>query len=436
MGIETTPAHHRSGATREASALSKLRALLLAGIAAGLLSTAAAASAAPPAASPPSTSAGTRGPAMLPVRRVRFDYRTHDGKTSWAIVLLPGWYGPSRHPALPLIICPHGRNTSPESTAKRWRDLPTRGGFAVVLPAGQGRVLQLDSWGYPGQIADLARMPKLVEHAVPGFHYLRKRLYAVGESMGGQEVLLLLARHPHMFAGVIAFDPAVDMVSRYYAFPSLFAGVATQRKALTEIGGNPQQVPRAYAVRSPIDYVHPIAFSEVPLQIWWSIADRVITDQASQAGRLYQEIKLANPTAPVSPYVGRWQHTAEGIANTQLPDALARIGLLPASWLINDPLRLHHGPGAVPAGRLASETEVDRMVTHAQLQASQRLARESGLVSAWWRTAFVAAAVLCLLLAAALTLSLRRPDSRARLAAGRDRLTRRLRAPRPPSHVA
>ena len=339
---------------------------------------------------------------MLPVRRVRFDYRTHDGRKSWAIVLLPGWYGPARHPAIPLIVCPHGRNTSPESTAKRWRDLPTRGGFAVVLPAGQGRVLQLDSWGYPGQIDDLARMPALTEHAVRGFHYLRKRLYAIGESMGGQEVLLLLASRPHMFAGVIAFDPAVDMVSRYYAFPSLPYGRSTQQKLLTEVGGTPQQLPAAYRVRSPINDVRQIAFSEVPLQIWWSIDDRVIVDQATQAGRLYQEIKLTNPTAPVSPYVGRWQHTAEGIADTQLPDALARIGLLPASWLINDPLRLHHGPNSAPRGRLASDTDVERMVASAQVVLSKRLAREQDLVSGWWRIAFIAAAVLALLLAAAL----------------------------------
>lgn len=384
-----------------------MRPLLLAGSCACALVVAAAASP-PPGAAASSARAATSAPAMLPVRRVRFDYRTHDGKTSWAIVLLPGWYGPSRHPALPLIVCPHGRNTSPESTAKRWRDLPARGGFAVVLPAGQGRVLQLDSWGYPGQIDDLARMPQLVEKAVAGFSYLPTRLYAIGESMGGQEVLLLLAKYPHLFAGVVAFDPAVDMVSRYYAFPSLPAGVSTQRKALQEFGGTPQQVPQAYRVRSPINDVRQIAFSGVPLQIWWSIADKVIVDQATQAGRMYQEIKLANPSAPVSPYVGRWAHTAEGIANTQLPDALARIGLLPASWLVNDPLRLHHGPHAVPQGRLATEKEVDTFVSTAQAQVSKDLARESELVSAWWRTGFVVAAALALLLAAALTRSARR----------------------------
>jgi pimeloyl-ACP methyl ester carboxylesterase len=426
MGIETAPAHHSPRRTPE---LGTVRAVVLAGLLAGVFLTrpevASSTSLRPVATGTAGTPASSTAPTMLPIRRVRFYYRTHDGKRSWAIVLLPGWYGPTRHPALPLIICPHGRNTSPESTARRWRDLPTRGSFAVVLPAGQGRVLQLDSWGYPGQIADLARMPQLVERAVHGFHYLRSRVYAVGESMGGQEVLLLLARHPHLLAGVIAFDPAVDMTARYYAFPSLPYGHDTQRKLLLEVGGTPQQLPQAYRVRSPITYVRRMAFSGVPLEIWWSIADRVIVDQASQAGRLYQEIKLANPSAPVSPYVGRWQHTAEGIADTQLPDALARIGLLPASWLINDPLRLHQGPHGAPRGRLASEQEVDRIVSSAQLQLSKRLATERDRVSAWWRTGFVALAVLTLLLAGGLVALLRRPGHGLPLATGAVRVARR-----------
>jgi len=329
---------------------------------------------------------------MLKVRRVRFDYVTHDGKTSYAVVLLPGWYGAKRHPALPLIIAPHGRNTLPESTAKRWRDLPARGSFAVVLPAGQGRVYRLDSWGYPGQIDDLARMPALVERNVTGFHYVRDRVYAIGDSMGGQEVLLLLAKHPRLLAGAIAFDPPVDMAERYYAFPALKYGRSTQARARVEIGGTPDQVPQAYADRSPLDYVRQIAFSGVPLELWWSVDDRVIVDQSAQAGRLYQDIKLANPAAPVSPYVGRWHHTAEGIAGTQLPDALARIGLLPPKWLFDDPLHLHDG-------RKLTDRQVDRLVSRAQASESKRLARDSTLVAGWWRTGFIALGALVVLIA-------------------------------------
>ena len=121
----------------------------------------ALAAAAPAAAQPP----------RLPVEHMRFTYRTHDGKTSYAIVLLPGWWEARGRPPLPLVIAPHGRNTLPESTAKRWRDLPTRGGFAVVLPRGQGRVLPLDSWGYHGQIDEDA--DEFIDFAVEGANRMR-----------------------------------------------------------------------------------------------------------------------------------------------------------------------------------------------------------------------------------------------------------------------
>lgn len=351
------------------------------------------------------------GPAARqPVRVVRFSYTTHDGKQSYALLLLPGWYGPSRHPAIPLVICPHGRNTMPEGAAKRWFDLPSRGGFAVVLPAGQGRVLQLDSWGYPGQIADLARMPALAEQAVPGFRYLRRRLYAIGASMGGQEVLLLLAREPRLLAGVIAFDPATDLANRYYEFPDISFGRQDQQKARIEVGGTPLQRPQAYRVRSPITYVRRIAFSNVPVQLWWSSKDQVIVNQAQQAGRFYQEIKLINPRAPVVPYVGTWPHTGEVSAFAQLPAALARLGLLPASWLVHDPYRPHQNGGRrslLTKGRRPSDREVSRMVERAQIQIGERLDRAGSQVDAWWRWAFIALVVLAAPLIAAIAVHIR-----------------------------
>ena len=65
------------------------------------------------------------------------------------------------------------------------------------------------SWGYRGQIDDLARMPRIVE--AHGVRVDRSRIYAIGGSMGGQETLLLAALHPHLLAGAAAFDPATDM---------------------------------------------------------------------------------------------------------------------------------------------------------------------------------------------------------------------------------
>jgi pimeloyl-ACP methyl ester carboxylesterase len=280
----------------------------------------------------------------LPIRVVRFDYRTHDGRTSYALLLLPGWYGPHDDPAIPLVISPHGRNTLPASDAKRWSDLPARGRFAVVLPAGQGRVFRLYSWGYPGQIDDLASMPQLIRKALPWFHYERRRVYAVGASMGGQEALLLLAHAPRLLAGVIAFDPAVDLTARYYAFPHLRFGRGDQERCRIEVGGSPSQVPEAYRVRSPSTYVRRIARSGVPLELWWSLRDQVIRDQADQTGRLYEELEQDDPEAPVVAFVGTWRHAGEVGADYRLPYALARIGLLPRYWLHHDPYRRRHRP--------------------------------------------------------------------------------------------
>jgi poly(3-hydroxybutyrate) depolymerase len=275
----------------------------------------------------------------LPVRVVRFRYTTHDGERSYALLLLPGWYGPHRAPAIPLVISPHGRNTLPASEAKRWSDLPARGDFAVVLPAGHGRVLPLYSWGYPGQIDDLARMPRIVRRTVPWFHYRRNRVYAVGTSMGAQEVLLLLAHAPRMLRGVVAFDPAVNLAARYYAFPHVPFAHGDQARCRIEVGGTPSQFPEAYRVRSPTTYVRRIARSGVPLELWWSLRDRVIQNQADQAGRFYEQLKRADPEAPVVAVVGTWRHAGEVGAAYRLPYALARIGLLPRYWLHHDPYR-------------------------------------------------------------------------------------------------
>jgi pimeloyl-ACP methyl ester carboxylesterase len=288
----------------------RLSALLLAGALAG----------APAAAAMPTSPGG----ASL-VRILVFGYRAHDGLRRLAVLVLPRWYGPRRHPPLPLVISPHGRGVDAMENAAVWRGLPARGPFALVSPDGQGRRLERFSWGDRGQIDDLARMPRLVRHAFPWLR-LDGRVYAVGESMGGQETLLLLARHPHLLSGAVAFDAPTRMRLRYQDFRLLRNGLRLQRLARLEIGGTPRQSPRLYADRSPLVFARRIAFSGVPLQLWWSRRDRVVVDQARQSGLLYRLVEWLNPRAPVTEYVGGWAHTAE--VPTRLPLALVRLGLL------------------------------------------------------------------------------------------------------------
>jgi len=255
---------------------------------------------------------------------VRIEYRAHDGRARPAWLLMPE--GDIDRP-IPLVVSPHDRGESARENALRWGDLPGEGDFAVIAPAGEGRRLGDYSWGAPGQISDLARMPSVATQH--GVDVDPSQVYAVGGSMGGQETLLLVARDPGLLAGAIAFDPATDMARRYRDFRALRDGRWLQRLARVEIGGTPGQVPRAYAERSPDHYVRAIADSGVPLQLFWSTRDRIIRDQRLETGALVRRLRRDHPEARLWVFVGEWRHTAEMRASRRLPRALARFGLLP-----------------------------------------------------------------------------------------------------------
>src|SRR5262249_17569033 len=261
--------------------------------------------------------AGVGGWEQVHVRTIQIEYRTHDGDLRAAYVLVPDWYGPEQHPPLPLVISPHRRGGSGDDNADRWGDLPALGSFAVVNPEGQGRRFRRLSWGYPGQIADLARMPQIVRQQLPWLRIDTSRIYAFGASMGGQESLLLLARHPSLLAGVAAFDPVTNMATRYRDFARLGCnrrcrqqwggaelGRGMRARAQEEIGGTPRSAPRAYAQRSPITYVRRIATAGVPVQLWWSTRDRVV-DPRDQSEPFARMLRRLHPRAPLRTVIGR-----------------------------------------------------------------------------------------------------------------------------------
>jgi pimeloyl-ACP methyl ester carboxylesterase len=186
-------------------------------------------------------------------------------------------------------------------------------------------------------------MPSIVAKTLSWVHVDRTRIYAVGGSMGGQETLLLLGRHPHLLAGAAAFDAVTDLALQYRDFPQLACkgkcaktlghqsfGRRLQELAQTEIGGTPTSRPSAFAERSPLTYAAAIARSCVPLQLWWSMKDKIVLDQSQQTGALYSRLDQLNPDAPVTAFIGTWRHSAEMRASTRLPAALAAFGLLPA----------------------------------------------------------------------------------------------------------
>jgi hypothetical protein len=97
-------------------------------------------------------------------------------------------------------------------------------------------------------------------------------------------------------------------------------------------------------MRSPVTYARAIARSCVPLQIWWSNADRIVIDQRhGQSGPFFWQLRALNHAAPVSAFVGYWIHSAEMKQRGLLPLALARFDLLPPEY---DSLR--HGLHVIP----------------------------------------------------------------------------------------
>jgi poly(3-hydroxybutyrate) depolymerase len=266
------------------------------------------------------------------VTSITITYTAHNGVRRHAEVLLPSWYTRHNNPPVPLVISPHGRGGQGSSNAKFWGTLPTTGGFAVVNPDGMGRRLDRISYGYRGQIDDLARMPAIVSRALPWVRVDRERIFALGSSMGGQETLLLVARHPTLLAGAAAMDSVTNMARRYGQLHLSDVSAMLQSNMRTELGGSPAAAPRAYAARSPLSQARRIAASGVPLQIWWSVKDRIVIDQEHQSGTLFRTLRRLGPCAPLTAYIGSWRHSTEMRSTALLPLALIRFGLLPRSF--------------------------------------------------------------------------------------------------------
>jgi poly(3-hydroxybutyrate) depolymerase len=256
-------------------------------------------------------------------------YRAHNGLRRPAVVLVPDEYGPRRPtPSLSLVISPHGRGVRALANAHLWANLPARGGFAVICPGGMGRRLPLHSWGWRGQIADLARMPSIVRTKLPWLRIDTRRIYAIGGSMGGQETLLLVGQHPGLLAGAVAFDSVTDFYRRYTDFARITRTQRLQALARIEVGGTPHSNRNGYVLRSPTHWIRQVATSGVPLQLWWSDADEIVVDQRHQSEKFYSDLRKLRPRARVEQVTGSWHHTAESYARLQLPGAVRWLGLI------------------------------------------------------------------------------------------------------------
>lgn len=232
-----------------------------------------------------------------------------DGTLQTANIYFPSV--PSSEP-LPLVLAPHPSTWTAEEDyhgglvgLKRryhrgWYGLAEKYGVIIAMPHGHHRCMKLNSLASPEQISDMDYLIDVLAATVD-----RQRVYACGLSMGGQEALVLAGRHPSRITAVIAFNPIIDLGAWYDDLTNTTVEAIRQNRpdqmVAEEVGGLPNEVPQAYAERSPMTYVGGLA--QVPTLIYWTDKDLIVPRQIThQSYLLYQTIKANSVANPISEY--------------------------------------------------------------------------------------------------------------------------------------
>ena len=173
----------------------------------------------------------------------------------------------------------------------------------IALPHGHHHVEPQCSLAGPAQIVDLAGMRDTL--AERGYAVDHRRVYACGLSMGAQEALVLAGRHPDRIAAVVAFNPIIDLAAWYEDLATSdvpeIREYDTAKRIASEIGGRPQEVPDAYAARSPASYAD--GLTRVPSLIFWSDQDLVVPRQSTHhVGPLTRRISELDANSPFAAY--------------------------------------------------------------------------------------------------------------------------------------
>jgi dipeptidyl aminopeptidase/acylaminoacyl peptidase len=188
-----------------------------------------------------------------------------------------------------------------------WYGLAAAYGVIIASPHGHHRREETMAFASPEQIADIAHLARYLPEC--GIEVDEARVYACGLSMGGQEALVAAGCHPDIFAAVVAFNPAVDLAVLQQDMQEVdrIRGTDAASRIVSEVGGLPNEVPAAYAERSPLQYIDGLA--RVPTMIFWSDRDFIVPRQVTHHSyRLYQLVKGLSVTSPICEYNHTYSH--------------------------------------------------------------------------------------------------------------------------------
>jgi hypothetical protein len=169
---------------------------------------------------------------------------------------------------------------------------------------------RLEDWGDPAYDAAVARLPAKIE--AQGVKV--SKLIVVGVSYSAFANAELVASQPRLHpAALIMIDSYLDLAARFAALPP---NHQTQQEIVRAVGGTPDQVPGAYAARSPSHHLAGLAahiragmrFVDI-----WSLAPSEVREfrgatcsEDASARWLSQLASVAGH--PVAGYVTQMQH--------------------------------------------------------------------------------------------------------------------------------
>jgi hypothetical protein len=169
---------------------------------------------------------------------------------------------------------------------------------------------RMEDWGDPAYDAAVARLPARIE--ARGVKV--SKLIVVGVSYSGFANAELVASQPQLHpAALVMIDSYLDLAARFDALPLYHQ---TRAEIVRAVGGTPEQVPAAYAQRSPSQHLATLAAdirSGMRFVDVWSVAPSEVREfrgatcsKEANAGWLAQLATIVGH--PVAGYVTELQH--------------------------------------------------------------------------------------------------------------------------------
>lgn len=144
------------------------------------------------------------------------------------------------------------------------------------------------------------------------------RIYLAGRSMGGMLAEMMAAKHPDLFAAVVAGQGISDLRQWMLDSPGFATGIEA------ECGPFSASASFAYRRRSALEYASNLAY--VPLFMWHGTNDPLVPPEHSE--RLLAAIRVGNRFAPEVHWLAGAPHCAGNVATTWICDRLAEHQML------------------------------------------------------------------------------------------------------------